>query len=324
MSDANFESDNANGVILTLENELEWITKVLASDDNLLRTGEKMTIQDKLFLIRMDECITEADHFYADMKFSMAIKFAFNDLRNHRKSYRDYHEKCCLEMHADVVRQYCTNLVILIAPVMKHWSEYIWCHVLKRDGSVFTHSGGWPPLSGMPKELLLQDKYLQDLVASFRKTLTKKKKGKKGAAAAAGSKRGVICVQSEYPAWKKQTLEWLQTQWDDASDKFACELKELKQRAKEYQQSSELLQKERAYMGVVSFVMGQASQLGKIALSTEMPFDEFKLLRESQAYLQASLELEQLDICAVAEAPAEVDAEDTARAEPGTPVLCMY
>merc|ERR1719163_2694356 len=97
---------------------------------------------------------------------------------------------------------------------MKHWSEYVWCHVLKKEGSVFTH-GQWPSLSGMPKELLLQDKYLQDLVVNFRKTLTKKKKGK-----AVNSKRGVIVVQSEYPAWKKATLEWLQSQWNDDTNAF--------------------------------------------------------------------------------------------------------
>lgn len=321
MSDANFESDNANGVILTLENELEWITKVLASDDNLLRTGEKMTIQDKLFLIRMDECITEADHFYADMKFSMAIKFAFNDMRNHRKSYRDYHDKCGLQMHADVVRTFCEQLVIMIAPIMTHWSEHVWCHVLNKKGSVTRAS--WPTTSGLPKELLLQDKYLQDLVASLRKTLSKKKKGKgKGAAAAvAGKKKGVILVQSEYPAWKKRTLEWLASQWDDDKNAFAVDLKTIKASAKELQQSDDLLKPERAFMGVVNYVMGQASSLGKIALSTSMPFDESLLLQESHAFLQASLELESLDIVSVAESSSleAVRDDDRIKAEPGTP-----
>eukprot|EP00547_Thalassionema_nitzschioides_P000863 CAMPEP_0194202012 /NCGR_PEP_ID=MMETSP0156-20130528/2140_1 /TAXON_ID=33649 /ORGANISM="Thalassionema nitzschioides, Strain L26-B" /LENGTH=1244 /DNA_ID=CAMNT_0038927371 /DNA_START=100 /DNA_END=3834 /DNA_ORIENTATION=+ len=335
MNDANFESDNANTAILTLDNELEWMKSVLLlngeEDEENLRTGER-TIQDELFLLRMDDCIVQSKDFYEDMKFSMAIKFAFNDLRNHRKSYRDYHEKCGIDMHADIVRTYCTTLVVLIAPVMKHWSEYVWCTVLKREGSVFTHSGGWPQTSGMPKELLLQDKYLQDLVASFRKTLTKKNKNKKGGKkgepttpAVAASKRGVICVQKEYPPWKKQTLEWLQTQWDDDKNAFQCDLKELKQRAKEFQSSAhDELKTNRAFMGVVSFVSGQASQLGRIALSTEMPFDEFKLLRESQAYLKASLELDELTLSNVSEAPEGVDRDDADKAEPGTPVLCMY
>merc|ERR1712150_2188 len=132
----------------------------------------------------------------------------------------------------------------------------------------------------------LQDKYLQDLVVNFRKTLTKKKKGKSDPTSS--SKRGVICVQSEYPAWKKATLEWLQSQWNDETNAFQVDLKTLKQAAKEYQQSSELFQNEKAYMGVVSFVMGQATQLGKIALSTELPFDETNLLTQSLAFLKAS------------------------------------
>jgi len=324
MSDANFESDNANGVILTLDNELEWMTKVLASDNNLLRTGEQMTIQDKLFLIRMDECITEADHFYADMKFSMAIKFAFNDMRNHRKSYRDYHEKCGLQMHADVVHTFCKRLVIMISPVMTHWSEHVWCNVLhNKKGSVTRAS--WPATSGQPKELLLQDKYLQDLVNSFRKTLTKKKKGK-AAAAATGKKKAVILVQSEYPAWKKRTLEWLASQWDDDKNAFAVDLKIIKASAKELQQSDDLLKSERAFMGVVNYVMGQASSMGKIALSTSMPFDESLLLQESHAYLQTSLELETLDIVSVADSSSleAVTDEHRSKAEPGSPALCVF
>eukprot|EP00546_Thalassionema_frauenfeldii_P005011 CAMPEP_0178907892 /NCGR_PEP_ID=MMETSP0786-20121207/7620_1 /TAXON_ID=186022 /ORGANISM="Thalassionema frauenfeldii, Strain CCMP 1798" /LENGTH=1259 /DNA_ID=CAMNT_0020579735 /DNA_START=115 /DNA_END=3894 /DNA_ORIENTATION=- len=343
MNDANFESDNANTAILTLDNELEWIKSVLEDDTTLLREGNNnnnnnnRTIQDELFLLRMDDCIAQSSAFYEDMKFSMAMKFAFNDLRNHRKLYRDYHEKCGEPMQKEIVIQYIETLVVLIAPVMKHWSEYVWCHVLKKEGSVFTH-GKWPSLSGMPKELLLQDKYLQDLVVNFRKTLAKKKKGKAAATTTSSSskKRGVICVQSEYPAWKKATLEWLQSQWNDETNAFAVDLKTLKQAAKEHQQSSELLQTEKAYMGVVSFVMGQATQLGKIALSTELPFDETNLLTQSLAFLKASLELDELSICSSSSSsssssgeqqqqlPEGVDAADAAKAEPMKPVLCMY
>merc|ERR1711937_1107594 len=113
----------------------------------------------------------------------------------------------------------------MICPVMTHWSEYVWCFVLKNEGSVTKAS--WPKESGLPKELLLQDKYLQDVVANFRKTMmkkTKKKKGKgKGGApppAAKPKTKAVVYVQPNYPPWKKRTLEWLDSQWDEATNSF--------------------------------------------------------------------------------------------------------
>lgn len=107
---------------------------------------------------------------------------------------------------------------------------------------------------------------------------------------------------------------------------FSVDLKSLKESAKKLQQSDELLKTERAFMGVVNYVMGQATTLGKIALSTRMPFDESLLLQESQAFLQASLELEVLDIVAVADSSSfeAVRDEDRSKAEPGTPCLCLY
>eukprot|EP00548_Thalassiothrix_antarctica_P005965 CAMPEP_0194147824 /NCGR_PEP_ID=MMETSP0152-20130528/28058_1 /TAXON_ID=1049557 /ORGANISM="Thalassiothrix antarctica, Strain L6-D1" /LENGTH=1261 /DNA_ID=CAMNT_0038848911 /DNA_START=123 /DNA_END=3908 /DNA_ORIENTATION=- len=326
MNDANFESDNANNAILTLENELDW-TMRMCTDKEQLRTGD-LTIQDQLFLIRMDECIMEADKMYLDMKFSLAIKFAFHDMRNHRKVYRDYHEKCGLAMHSTVIFKFIEQIVIMISPIMTHWSEHVWCHILNKEGSVTR--APWPTTSGLPKELLLQDKYLSDLVTSFRKQLTKKKKGGKKKDAATNNnkkKSAIIFYQPEYPSWKKRLLEWLSGQWDDSIDKFSKDVKEIKADAKKLQQSDDEFKSQKVFLGVVSYVIGQASQIGKVALLSSSPFDECQLLKESQAFLKTSLELEELHICHATNDEEVVEGLDTTddrqKAEPGNPSLCV-
>merc|ERR1712232_763956 len=136
----------------------------------------KLTLQDKLLELKMDECIVEATQYYEGMKFQMAIKCAFSDLRNARKVYRDYHEKCSLGYHPAVIERYCRTIVILCSPILKHWSEYIWTNVFKEEPSLFSNqreSSIWPAVSNLPKELVLQDTYLNDLITSFRNTIQK-------------------------------------------------------------------------------------------------------------------------------------------------------
>jgi len=270
----------------------------------------------------------EADKMYLDMKFSLAIKFAFHDMRNHRKVYRDYHEKCGLAMHSTVIFKFIEQIVIMISPIMTHWSEHVWCHILNKEGSVTR--APWPTTSGLPKELLLQDKYLSDLVTSFRKQLTKKKKGGKKKDAATNNnkkKSAIIFYQPEYPSWKKRLLEWLSGQWDDSIDKFSKDVKEIKADAKKLQQSDDEFKSQKVFLGVVSYVIGQASQIGKVALLSSSPFDECQLLKESQAFLKTSLELEELHICHATNDEEVVEGLDTTddrqKAEPGNPSLCV-
>lgn len=285
ISDANFESELANAMILKLENELKWAEEVTTSPvASELRIGEEsMTIQDKLFLIRMDECIREADSMYEQMKFVLAMKFGFSDMRNHRKIYREYHEKCGLGMHRTVIRRYLEALVVMMTPVTTHWSEYIWGTILKNEGSVTR--APWPSESGLPTELLLQDKYLQDVVASFRKQLISKKKGKsKGNIESTTKTRGIIFVQHEFPSWKKKALEWLCGRWDNESNKFIDPQKVLLEGAVEFQKTDDELKEEKMFMKYIGFVMGQTKGLGRSALATRMPFDEMQVLEESKVY----------------------------------------
>jgi leucyl-tRNA synthetase family protein len=319
LSDANFESDVANGAIILLQNELDWADK-MTSPETDLREGDDLTLQDKLFLIRMDECIREADAMYEAMKISMAMKSAFNDMRITRKGYRDYHEKCDLRMHRGVVRKFLEALVIMASPVMTHWSEHIWRNILKNEGTVTRAS--WPSESGLPKELLVQDKYLQDAVTNFRKKLMSKKKAKGAAKNVKPKTRSIIYVQTTFPSWKKKALEWLDSKWDEETNSIK-DPKAIKAEANEFQKSNEGLKGEKMFMGVISFAMGQTKTIGRAALSTEMPFDEMQLLEESKAYISASLELKDgVQVVSANDDSVEDPEGQRDQAEPGNPAFC--
>jgi len=316
MSDANFESEVANGMILKLENELNWAEKVMSPAFDLRGGEESMSIQDKLFLIRIDKCIRETNSMYEQMKFALAVKFGFCDMRIHRTVYKEYHEKCGLQMHCAVIRKYLEALIIMMTPVMTHWSEYIWGTILKNEGTV--HRAPWPAESGLPPELLLQDKYLQDVVASFRKQIAKKK-GKKAVEKA--STKGIIFVQRELPSWKENALEWLSGQWDDEANGFKDPGAVL-EGAVDFQRANDELKAEKMFMKYIGFVMGQTKGLGRSALATQMPFDEMQVLEESKDYIAASIGFPD-GVQIVMASDDSVDDVDGAKsmAEPGQPSL---
>ena len=117
----------------------------------------------------------------------MAIKFAFNDMHNYHRSYRDYHGKCGLQMHQGVVWNFLEALIIMVSPVMTHWSECIWCNVLKNTKNL---------------------KFLKELI---KKKKGGKKKKDDGATTEPHTnkekKRAIIFVQPNYPLRKKRTLD---------------------------------------------------------------------------------------------------------------------
>lgn len=127
---------------------------------------------------------------------------------------------------------------------------------------------------------------MQDVVASFRKQLTKKKGNK---ASEKASTKGIIFVQPEFPLWKKKTLEWLSGQWDDEAKRWFKKPKAVLAAAVDFQQVDDELKAEKMFMKYIGFVMGQTKGLGRSALATQMPFDEMQVLEESKSYVAASI-----------------------------------
>jgi leucyl-tRNA synthetase len=89
MNDANFQTDIANNMIMELENQQLWIISMITGVEAdgtkskvELRDGE-MSIQDKAMHLRLDECISEADTMYEEMKFSQVVKWAWHVVRQY-------------------------------------------------------------------------------------------------------------------------------------------------------------------------------------------------------------------------------------------------
>merc|ERR1719329_2027334 len=97
--------------------------------------------------LRLDECISEADTMYEEMKFSQVVKWAWHVVRQYIQKYRKYSAKCGIPMHKETIKRVIRSQIIMLSPICTHWCENIWRNVLKEEGSVT--KADWPLLSAM-------------------------------------------------------------------------------------------------------------------------------------------------------------------------------
>ena len=131
MEDANFESQVANNAILRLTKELEWFQTNLKES-----TRTDMRTVDRVFLLKMKECMRLCREAYEEMRFRDAVKYGFYDLQNVRDDYRNYHGVSHEVMNRKCVEAFVLAQAVAIAPVCPHWAEWIWTEILKKEGSV--------------------------------------------------------------------------------------------------------------------------------------------------------------------------------------------
>jgi leucyl-tRNA synthetase len=138
LEDANFLEKTADDVIVKLFNELEWIKEnVLAKD--ILRTGP-LSWNDKVFSTEIDSIVMAAEKAYDSMLFREALKLGFYDLQNARNEYRKATTGQGLTlsgevfegMHKDLLYKFVETEVLLLSPLIPHWSENIWMEILKK------------------------------------------------------------------------------------------------------------------------------------------------------------------------------------------------
>merc|ERR1711871_222182 len=337
MGDANFKSDIADKEILALQNELTWIQEqVEMSSRGELRTGD-LNIQDQVFHLAMDDCIQEADTMYASMKYSLAVKAVYYDLKEARNTYRGYFELANGVMHADLVRRYTDVFITMLSPVCTHLCDYIWRDVLGRPGSVT--KAPWPATSGQAQSILKVSNFLQKTLERFLKDLFGKKKKKKGkkkgktaegqdvATAEAPKTRGVIFVQRDLPVWKQVILKWLDSQWDDGVEGGFNKKVIMGQAKRALQEDTAVQEAGKFAMKYLAQVVGECRQRGRGALALSPAFDEAQVLQSQATYFAGKLRLEEITVevlgadCSTA---IPVEQRVLERAEPGKPSLWLH
>ena len=327
MEDANFESDVANNGILRLTKELEWFQTSLKGSS---RTSIKTV--DRVFLLKVKECMKLAKEAYETMKFRDAVKSGFYDLQNARDEYRNYHHISKEVMNLKCVETYIAAQAVAIAPVCPHWAEWIWTEILKKQGSVTNTK--WLSLEYETNMFdarleLRRSDYITQAIQSFRGVLKppKKKKKKKKADAVEEPKwvrptAGRVYVRRDFEPWRLALIEEVKNlRGADGTINSKTAMKTFIQRINQVPALKALapkLIKKNAARLIAKVNDGDLSYL-----DSKLPFDEVELLKENLEFITKSLELKKITIHLISDKSAP-DCHAKELAAPEEPKMMGY
>lgn len=273
-----------------------------------------------------------------------ALKSGFYNLQAARDSYRD---AVALEggMHADLVIEFIRVQALLMAPIAPHMAEHLWSTILKEPISI--QLAQFPVMTAPVDRIVIESaEYVRDTLKDIRDTgITHQKKKKKGRVAAYDPSKPTavrVFISKTYPEWANKTTEIVRASWTAEAGVDDAKVRQLMLEAG--------LLKEKKTMPLVVAIkvrylvslpsadsptdfsfFHQQKQLTlvspEVAFGRGTPFDEAEMLAKALPYLRRSLEIEDIEIVAIADVVKEGPAYDSAiadAAEPGKPGVHFY
>lgn len=328
MDDANFVADTANGAILRLTKEIEWLKATLSPDqDSLhgdaLRDGPPSTFPDRVFGNAINIAVHRAEAAFDKMLYREALKVGFYELQSSRDTYRLASGEGGL--CRDLVLRFVEVQAKLLTPFCPHTCEYIWRDILGKEGLIV--NSGFPEADRPDYGLQQAARYLESQVSSVRSAITKalappKKKKKGGDQPPAAPKKVVgvkVEVAARFDGWRAVVLQALAEGFDDGARAFRDGIEKevlaaLSSSPETSSQDAKNLKK--MAMPFCKFMMQQARDGGASMLNTELPFSEAATIAENAAYMQRVLGVGSVEAVEVAGEAAEAT-------YPGNPNLAL-
>jgi len=315
LDDANFSRETADTAIVSLVNEETWIKETLSSSD-LRSSSDSTNFMDDVLTNETNRLIKATEECFAAMQFREGLQRGWFEMLLARNEYRAWCKDSGVPMNGDVVRKWAESLVVLICPVCPHWSEKMWKEILGKEGLAV--KAPWPVADEENKLLTREAKFLRKALGNFRGQAGKAKKT---------AKTATILVCDKYPEWKVNVLKWMHEQYDSEGKAFP---KDFMKDLKTWATSGVIADKKliKFSMQFASWMKKEVEDVGPMAMDIELPFDQKKILTESEAYIKSQLNLPEVAIV-------KVDDDDEAKAAgisdkirgnvtPGKPYLWMH
>eukprot|EP00568_Trieres_chinensis_P011970 CAMPEP_0183296168 /NCGR_PEP_ID=MMETSP0160_2-20130417/3842_1 /TAXON_ID=2839 ORGANISM="Odontella Sinensis, Strain Grunow 1884" /NCGR_SAMPLE_ID=MMETSP0160_2 /ASSEMBLY_ACC=CAM_ASM_000250 /LENGTH=1111 /DNA_ID=CAMNT_0025457759 /DNA_START=149 /DNA_END=3484 /DNA_ORIENTATION=+ len=316
LDDANFSRETADSAIVSLVNEETWITETLATEG--LRTGTAeadLNFMDKVLNNETDRLISMTEDCYSRMQFREGLQRGWFEMMIARNEYRSWCQDSGVPMNAEVVRRWAESVVIMICPVCPHWSESMWKKLGKEGLAV---KAPWPVAEEESKLLTREAKFLRDGIKNFRGQAGKAKKGCTAA---------TLLVSDSYPQWKIDVLTWMHDQYDADNGAFpATFMKDLKGWATSRNTGGKEGGKAmKLSMQFASWMKREVEEVGAMAMDVQLPFDQKKILVESENYIVSQLNLQGVEIVNLdTDEKSGIPDKIVQNVTPGRPYLWMH
>lgn len=291
IEDANFVESMADAGILRLYTFIEWVKEVLNTKSSL-RTGPPDSYHDQVFLSEMNLKTQETDEYYNKMLFKEALRTGFFELQAVRDKYREL-SQINGGMHRDLVLRFIELQALLLSPICPHVSEHVYC-LLGKKGSIV--NAKWPLGGPVNDSLVRSSAYLMEAAHSFRLQQKNQALGRKGKhkenQPTEKPTHATIWVAKTFPPWQSIVLTTMKEMHTANGGKFP----DNKEISVELCSKPELKKYMKRVMPFVQATRDKVNSTGLNALRLTLDFDEMAVLAMNKAYLENTLDLEDLEL----------------------------
>ena len=293
LDDANFEHGVANGAVLRLTREVEWIASVLPGGAAAQARAGDHTFADRAFDNALNTAIARTVAAYEGAAYREALKAGWYDLQSARDAWRT----ACgpAGLHAALTTRYIDVSTRLLAPICPHTCEHVWRDLLGRPGSVLT--AGLPAGAPPDPALAAAAAALDGAVASLRRGVARLEappKAKKGARPTGPPPKVVgvdLHVSPAFTGWHAAVLAALDAAYDEEKGVFAdgAMASALAAAAAPFAAAGGPTGDKAIKQAVAPFAKRRMDDAtagaGRGALRATLPFDEAALVRDNAAYV---------------------------------------
>ena len=311
MDDANFVTETATSFIMKLTNLIDLFKKQWEKLESM-RGGER-TVFDKIFENSVNACIVKCDANYQKMNFRSVLVTAFNELQNEFSMYDLY---CgTAGTHKDVISFYLSTLIRILAPLIPHTAEHLWCDVMKLGSTVM--SARFPePTAPEDMGLSMAGKLIQDVCHEIRTQGNKIAKKKDPTVA-------YVYVAPDYQPWQQKGLAALAEQHkmcEEAQEPFnKSVLKNITGSNPDWIDKKKMQE----VMAFLAFALNNAEKYGVQALSVKPPVDDETVLRAAEAYMKHHTDMPAVTVLPNTDQTHSAHAKARESAGPGLPKIVI-
>ncbi|KAL5460341.1 hypothetical protein EMCRGX_G033786 [Ephydatia muelleri] len=290
LEDANFVFSMADGGLLRLYTQLEWIKESIATKDTMRNDPPtSYSYLDRMFESQINLTVRQTDQHFQNMMYREAMTTGFHGLQAFRDQYREI-ATAGDGMNWHLVERFIEVQALLLCPVCPHFAEHVWT-LLGKAKSIMHAS--WPQCGEVDDLLIREAKYLTDVTHEFRVRMKKmtERKGKTLQQSAL-PEFGIIYVAKQYPKWQQIILSTLKELSREREGKV--ELPSNNELLEKFRTIEELKPFMKKIMPFVQSLKDGLANKGLEALDLTLRFDEKAAIERHLPYLVRSLELKEL------------------------------
>lgn len=282
--DANFDGSVVKAALARLSSFTEFVinTRKERNSKNDCNNHDDINgFFDELFKARLSKIISITDSAYKEMMFKAALKSSFFELQNYWSEYANMCKQSNIGLSRLLIDQYINTFLLLLTPIIPHYTNYIWMDVLGKPKSIIDER--FPESYPYNPAIFYMDRLLRKTADTLKFKLKSLKKFK-------NLNHACIFIKTQFSDTQKHILKILRENYNEHENKWKNTLEkailndpylnDIKNKTKNGAQS---------FMPFIQFLKEAVPKYGSFLLNEDPEIDQKKLYEKNTTYFLRQL-----------------------------------